>query len=525
MNGSTKSTTGVPAVHLCIMQPVGYVHSMGLLDAALYFRHQLVRLGAQVSIAKNRLRQDCVNMIFGAHLGFDAELARSFCCVFVNLEQLGAGGSRMPPAYLELLRGFPVIDYDAANPPTYKARSGEVPLISFGHAPYLASGPIQPLPLDQRPFDLLFFGSMNPRRRAIIERIERTGRTVVTFDAPLYGPERDVFIRQSRAVLNCHHYDSALFEQVRAFHVLSLGTPFVSERTERTCPGAQFEPCVNWFTDANLERFFAEEYAAASFAERAAKQLEAFRAVDPVAEFAKVVDHARASQSSWRSQARAPVNPQRLLQIGSGKDYRSGWLNVDILERAQPDIVVDLSQRQAWPRRFASPTWGTVELREGASDLIYANNVLEHVPDLATLMGNCLALLRVGGLMVIEVPHESSTGAWQDPTHVRAMNENSWIYYTDWFWYLGWFEHRFRLRQFQYIDDKRAPCDKSRAAFMTVTLEKIPTTVAERMTARTMSPDFAGLIDSPSRLCGASEDTGPPSPATLAIAAAPRLVA
>ena len=28
-------------------------------------------MGAQVSLAKNRLRHDAVNFVFGAHLGFD----------------------------------------------------------------------------------------------------------------------------------------------------------------------------------------------------------------------------------------------------------------------------------------------------------------------------------------------------------------------------------------------------------------------------------------------------------------------
>lgn len=483
-----------PSIHLCIIQPPGYVHSMGLLDAALYFRHQFRQIGANATIAKNRLRLDAPNLVFGAHLGFDPALARTYCCVFVNLEQLGPGGSQQSAAYLGLLRGSRVIDYDAGNPEHYGQRLDDVPLISFGYAPYLAPAQAAAA-LDQRPFDLLFFGSLNERRRRIIERIESTGRTVVTFDAPVYGPERDAFILQSRAVLNCHHYESARFEQVRAFQVLSLGTPLVSERTERTRPGRAFEASVNWFTPDSLETFFRSEYPAPEFARRAAVQLQAFRSQQPLMEYAQALDFAGAAFGATRSIGQARPNPQRLLHIGSGKDYRPGWLNVDILDSAQPDVRLDLGRAQALPMTLASPFWGSFELRAGASDLIYANNVLEHVPDLPAMMGNCLALLRVGGLMVIEVPHEASPGAWQDPTHVRAMNENSWLYYTDWFWYLGWFEHRFKMNQMQWLDANHAPCAKAGAAFMTVTLEKVPTTVAERMTARTMRPDFGGLLD------------------------------
>ena len=46
--------------------------------------------------------------------------------------------------------------------------------------------------------------------------------------------------------------------------------------------------------------------------------------------------------------------------------------------------------------------------------------------------------------MHIHVPYDLSLGAWQDPTHVRAFNENSWRYYTDWHWYLNWTD-RFEL--------------------------------------------------------------------------------
>ena len=54
--------------------------------------------------------------------------------------------------------------------------------------------------------------------------------------------------------------------------------------------------------------------------------------------------------------------------------------------------------------------------------------------------------------MHVEVPYEGAPTAWQDPTHVRAMNENSWLYYTDWFWYLGWFEHRFAVASSSFLD-------------------------------------------------------------------------
>jgi SAM-dependent methyltransferase len=481
-----------PGVHLCVLQPAGYVHSMALLDAALYVRHQFEQLGAVVTVAKNRLRSDAPNLVFGAHLGFDPALARRFCCVFVNLEQLGAGGSRLAPAYLELLRASRVIDYDAANAAAYAARPDAVPLIAFGYAPYLA--PVAPVPLEQRPFDLLFFGSINDRRRRFIERVERAGRTVVMFDGPVYGPERDAFIAQSRAVFNCHHYESACFEQVRAFHVLSMGTPLVSERSPRTRLAAAYEDVVSWFDEDSLERYFSGEYAASGFCARAQEQLRRFRAFDPRTAYAPALELAL---SAFGSHAAAPdAGPaQRLLHAGAGSEYRPGWLNLDPGEASQPDLRLDLGRKQSWPLEAVSPFWGTVELRAGATDVIIAGDALQQTADLPVFLDNCLDLLRPGGVMVVELPCESHPGARRRAANRRMLDEHSWLDATDEFWRLGWFEHRFRIREIDWLDARHARCDKTAAVLLRLVLEKVPTSIAERTKARMMRPDFGGLID------------------------------
>jgi 2-polyprenyl-3-methyl-5-hydroxy-6-metoxy-1,4-benzoquinol methylase len=81
---------------------------------------------------------------------------------------------------------------------------------------------------------------------------------------------------------------------------------------------------------------------------------------------------------------------------------------------------------------------------------ILANDVLEHLPDLVGAMTNCKDMLVMGGDMHIHVPYDLSYGAWQDPTHVRAFNEKSWLYYTDWAWYLGWKDTKFTLVHLEY---------------------------------------------------------------------------
>jgi SAM-dependent methyltransferase len=481
-----------PVAHLCIVQPPGYLHSLGFLDQARFFRYQFRRLGAQVTLAKNRLRHGAINFVFGAHLGFDAELRDRYSCIFVNLEQLGSGGNPVAPGYLKLLASSAVVDYDAANISAYTPHSSDVPLVSFAHAPYLdsASSP----ELEARPIGLLFFGSLNERRTRLLSEIEAAGHKPVVA-LGLYGPERDQAIRQARAVFNCHFYDSARFEQARVFQCLSLGTPVVSERLENTRPAPQFEDSVFWVGPDGLRDFFASRFDTPSFLAQARQKLENFRTHDVAQQYADALAFAIGFQQVHGHRiGRAPWRPTH-LNFGSGKDYKAGWLNIDILEKAQPDVVLDLAKAHSFPLRLESATVGPIELDAARVRVIYAKNVLEHVTDLVQLMTNCLTLLVPGGELRIEVPYERAPTAWQDPTHVRAMNENSWIYYADWFWYLGWFEWRFQVGKFAFLDAKLNECARESAHFMRVVLTKVATTLTEKMTARTMQANFGGVPD------------------------------
>ena len=135
------------------------------------------------------------------------------------------------------------------------------------------------------------------------------------------------------------------------------------------------------------------------------------------------------------------------LNLGSGKDWRKDCINADIQPEKNPDWLLDIT-KVPWDSMI-STRLGDFKVERGMFDAIIANDVLEHIPDLVTAMTNCKDLLKVGGEMHIHVPYDLSLGAWQDPTHVRAFNENSWLYYTDWHWYLNW-KDRFKLAQLAY---------------------------------------------------------------------------
>ncbi len=144
--------------------------------------------------------------------------------------------------------------------------------------------------------------------------------------------------------------------------------------------------------------------------------------------------------------------PQK-INLGSGKDLQPDYLNIDIDSHWGPDIVLNVSSPffENGANEFITRRFGKVTLAPDSFNEILCKDVLEHVPDLIATMTNCLTLLKVGGVFNIIVPYDLSYGAWQDPTHIRAFNERSWLYYTDWFWYLSWSTHRFKMRSLDYL--------------------------------------------------------------------------
>ena len=77
---------------------------------------------------------------------------------------MGAGGVGSAFCAIAARRDFfeqiVVADYDLANVGAYGADPADVPLIPFRHAPYLEKAAAEAPALEDRPIDLLFFGSM-----------------------------------------------------------------------------------------------------------------------------------------------------------------------------------------------------------------------------------------------------------------------------------------------------------------------------------------------------------------------------
>lgn len=482
-----------PEINVALLQPPGYVHSFALLEAAEYVVALARGAGYRAELRKNRLIPTGLNVLFGAHIAPEQAGTWPANTVIFNTEQLPEKNQWTNATYREALESRYVWDYSPTNLALIgHDRKGEV---AFGYAEDLRRIPRR----DDPQFDLVFYGSMNDRRQQMLDRLQVAGLRIATLFG-LYGPERDAVLGNARAVLNLHFYESQILQQIRVFYPLTNRIPVISENFSSGSGPVVFEESLFC---PGFEAF--ETYAVRllrhepGFEAEASRRCSAFQEkADYRAEFASVLEQTVATLLGANDgKARSkPAIPAR-MNLGSGKDYRAGYLNVDIDPGVEPDLLLDLGQRLDWPLNVDTSAYGAIRLDACMFDEILSIDVLEHIPSLPTLMTNCLRLLRDGGRFTIQVPYDLALGAWQDPTHVRAFNENSWLYFTDWFWYLGWLEHRFECEHREFLLSAHGQSLAERGASiddllrtpravdaMRVVLRKRETTPEERVRAR-----------------------------------------
>lgn len=100
------------------------------------------------------------------------------------------------------------------------------------------------------------------------------------------------------------------------------------------------------------------------------------------------------------------------LNLGCGQNHLEGFVNVDCMARANPDVLHDL---ETFPWPFEDSSVGEVVL----------NHVLEHLgADPKKFLGVFSELFRVckgGALVRIAVPDPRHENFLSDPTHVRPV--------------------------------------------------------------------------------------------------------
>ncbi|MDE3038674.1 MAG: hypothetical protein KGJ21_09540, partial [Pseudomonadota bacterium] len=144
--------------------------------------------------------------------------------ILYNLEQVQPVSNWFMPEYPALLKRYPVWDYSRRNIARLKAGGINAALCGVGYMPVLTR--IAPAPVCD--IDVLFVGSLNDRRKAVLEKIAQAGKKVkAAFN--VYGTERDALIARAKIVLNLHFYEAQVFEIIRVSYLLANRACVVSE--------------------------------------------------------------------------------------------------------------------------------------------------------------------------------------------------------------------------------------------------------------------------------------------------------
>lgn len=201
--------------NVIVFSPAGYSHSQAFFDVAQGF-------GA----AFDELEMGSKPLIFGANIAaqLGAELPEN--AIIYQAEQICAkeDSEWMTHAYLDLLRHHEVWDYSLNNIEALRKKDIRARHIPIGYMPCMR----KIAPVDNQDIDVLIYGSMNPRRANIVDRLLALGLNVrIAFN--VYGVARDNLIARSKIVLNVHYYEAAIFEIFRCSHLFANSICVVSE--------------------------------------------------------------------------------------------------------------------------------------------------------------------------------------------------------------------------------------------------------------------------------------------------------
>jgi hypothetical protein len=210
---------------ILIATPAGYLHSRCFEEVALSLHDAFAALGFDAPVITDVGQVRGRAVVLGANLLPGLGVALPDGLILYNLEQIQKDSPWLNPAYLELLRRYPVWDYSERNIRGLKdVNVTNVALCGIGYMPSLTR--IAPAPAQD--IDVLFIGSTSERRMAILRELAAGGANVVlAYNS--YGPERDAQIARAKLVINLHYYEAQVFEIVRVSYLLANRTCVVSE--------------------------------------------------------------------------------------------------------------------------------------------------------------------------------------------------------------------------------------------------------------------------------------------------------
>jgi len=122
------------------------------------------------------------------------------------------------------------------------------------------------------------------------------------------------------------------------------------------------------------------------------------------------------------------------LDIGCGPNKQPGFIGMDKRDISNVDIVWDI-ETVIEPPYYAKKLGATSDpwpFKDNTVDMLLMSHVLEHMKPwgMIEIMNELWRITKPNGQLFIAVPHGSSSGFQQDPTHTKQFNEATWQYFN-----------------------------------------------------------------------------------------------
>lgn len=115
------------------------------------------------------------------------------------------------------------------------------------------------------------------------------------------------------------------------------------------------------------------------------------------------------------------------LNIGCGRDYKPGWVNIDISHAVRAEAHIDIRIHELVD---ADDARGRIP--DNSVDEIYISGVLEQIGEnehLIHALNECHRVLKPGSIMEVVVPNARFAIAHQDPMDVRKFTRETFPYF------------------------------------------------------------------------------------------------
>jgi SAM-dependent methyltransferase len=104
------------------------------------------------------------------------------------------------------------------------------------------------------------------------------------------------------------------------------------------------------------------------------------------------------------------------LNLGCGNKIIDGFLGVDRYRCDAAGVLCDITK--------------SIPFADSSIEEIYLDNVIEHIPDIPSLMCEIFRIAEPGAKVTIITPHFTSLASWNDPTHLHHLTFFSFDHFT-----------------------------------------------------------------------------------------------